>query len=729
MVVEASDDGALMKDIEHVMDLDIRKEGSSQIRDSLGESLYSGTTAVTTHSQEQLEAMSPADMIDNLSGLYDASCGVMNLLAPEKFSTPRVGDVLGDVQRGLQDLKIPGSKLSKKFKKREDTFTEFRQHYGSTEFIQLQMTWRKLFKTDSPHVGVFRPDAILYAANVATAIKDITSKSNQSVSTPVHLRSLEAKFPESFLSSFDKEYSMGKSTLLEQSFELALDIRTQAVIADLLHSNEKPAYNPDSILASTFYQSELDPGAEDLDGFFNDQPVVSVLGELVQNTKFQSETIKQRVFDIRVAFRYSAPAKESGDLVDLESLSENFPWSEFITKMMMWGRLRLIELTNNVREQGGMELITEALKEEAMTGEGNISRPADAPKSKLAIVSNELLQKLFRKPLAKPLPIVPSGVQSRTQSLNAASSAIAEPSRPVVHLPNKSSNRHEREKAEGSSSSKILDEWDDDVNDRNKENLLGYRTAEANSRRVSNLRRETLSNGDPGPSSRKRARIETTNEDEDAAFQSDDRVPNPNKRMGASFKRPVQVNSIPTGRSHVQMNSEDEEERIRQQNRINLEIALQDDTELEEEVLDEHHHESRLEDQEHDEEDNEPQPAQIRAIARATTARNKTGGRQANPSKVPWSTSDEEELKRCIEKYGTSYAVIQMHGRFDRDLADATPGQWALKDKARNMKISYLRAGMPYDHLPVHFDFVALKKQDKIGILELRPELADYLPI
>jgi hypothetical protein len=54
--------------------------------------------------------------------------------------------------------------------------------------------------------------------------------------------------------------------------------------------------------------------------------------------------------------------------------------------------------------------------------------------------------------------------------------------------------------------------------------------------------------------------------------------------------------------------------------------------------------------------------------------------------RVFWTGADEDHLVRLIEEYGTSWSVIAKLGGFqtNRD-------QVALKDKARNMKVSYLK--------------------------------------
>jgi len=330
------------------------------------ESQYSGTTAYTSHSQEQMRNLDPESIVDHLPDLFSAACGVLDLLAPKKIATDNMDRSLEYVDGVLRDLKIPGSRLSKNLKRKEDLFQTNREHYGATEFIDLQLTLRKLFNTTNPSNRESRPDAIFYAANLATAVKDILVKPKENHSIYIHLRGLQAKFPQAFVSTFGEGIDVGKSNLLERSFDLALDILTQAVIADLLHpmEDEEIAFEPDNILASSFYVSKPESNLtiRELDKFYDAEPVLDILRH-VPNSNAQKRKIRKRVEAIRNAFRYNGAAVERRDLVDYELLNDIYPWLDFITNMVIWSRLRLEELLSSVEEQGGAQRVAEALEE------------------------------------------------------------------------------------------------------------------------------------------------------------------------------------------------------------------------------------------------------------------------------------------------------------------------------------------------------------------------------
>jgi hypothetical protein len=87
------------------------------------------------------------------------------------------------------------------------------------------------------------------------------------------------------------------------------------------------------------------------------------------------------------------------------------------------------------------------------------------------------------------------------------------------------------------------------------------------------------------------------------------------------------------------------------------------------------------------EDDDLPRPSatQVAASARVSTAlaRRRTAGTQ---SRTPWSEADTEHLIDLITEIGTSWSEIHKAGEFEveRD-------QVALKDKARNLKVLFLK--------------------------------------
>jgi hypothetical protein len=90
--------------------------------------------------------------------------------------------------------------------------------------------------------------------------------------------------------------------------------------------------------------------------------------------------------------------------------------------------------------------------------------------------------------------------------------------------------------------------------------------------------------------------------------------------------------------------------------------------------------------EEEEEEDEEAPPPTFSQVA--STARTLT--RHHAPYRVqtrtPWSEDDNDHLISLIEQFGCSWALIEQQGNFERDV-----NQVALKDRARNMKVTFVK--------------------------------------
>lgn len=294
------------------------------------------------------------------------------------------------------------------------------------------------------------------------------------------------------------------------------------------------------------------------------------------------------------------------------------------------------------------------------------------------------MQKLLKSKDKQSSELVNAPGQSKT-SVNMISSLMAGPSRgPHVTLSESNGDSEGSEEDRRQSLNRVLLAWEKDTKERNKENLLSYGTASSrNQLDVSDPR------GDPGRSSHKHPRNVSEDEESDdsegSGFQSDSRVPNPNKRVKLSANRAPDVSRTSNNKRHSKNapELEEEEEQISRQNRVNLERALhanlQEDDEME--IISSDEEMPRLE-----VEATIPDSTQARAVAKVATARVKAGNPPRVQKRKPWSVKDELHLIELIENYGTSWAILLQHGRFEREET-----QVGLKDKARNLKVAYMK--------------------------------------
>lgn len=329
-----------------------------------GMSQMSGTTAITSasaqtsHTTAELAGLDPL-MVELLPQLWLSSLNVLTLLAPSNTSAELV-------ESTVKELKVPGSRRAKRLRHEEKKFKTDRENFGTDEYIRTSFILQKVFGSQEVELGIFRPDAILQAANLATLIKDLLVKESQGQSTHNFLAVLDTWFPESFVSQFADNVYVGNSTMLDETFNFALRVRTQYTIAALrYHKAGEAPWEPDQILTELFYD-RLERRTARL-SYFDDVTKNGQIKNLLRagpaNSEYQDAIIRNRVLDIREAFRQSEDAAQAGDLVDFEQLDEQFPWSIFLVDAVQWTRSRLDEIEESIRQQGGVDNLVRSLIE------------------------------------------------------------------------------------------------------------------------------------------------------------------------------------------------------------------------------------------------------------------------------------------------------------------------------------------------------------------------------
>lgn len=344
-------------------------------------SQMSGTTAIssfsarTSHSQGEIVALDPM-VAEILPDLWSTSSSIVNLLAPIDASEDQVESI-------VRELKVSGSRLAKSLRYYEEKFGISRQHYGNENYIKTTLIFRRLLGSAEPDEGDFRPDAIIHSANIATLVKDFLVIEKESQSTRSILMGLDSYFPEAFVTKFDNEIRFGNSLLQDESFDLALDIRTQFTIVALGFQKEQERWDPDQILAATFYdppQQRNPPLSYFEDSIRNGRPK-NIMGTGLPTADQQNAKVVDRVRLIRSAFRQSNDALEAGDLVDFEQLEELFPWVKFLTDLVNWSRLRLEEISEGIKQQGGVNAITKSFIEAIKSNDSQADINYDPPPS------------------------------------------------------------------------------------------------------------------------------------------------------------------------------------------------------------------------------------------------------------------------------------------------------------------------------------------------------------
>jgi len=346
-----------------------------------GMSNMSGTTALTSYSAEELASLDTSMVVDLLPELWQSAQKLLKILAPTD-ATPQSTESL------VRELQIPGSDQSRQLRQREKIFESTKENYGSEMFINVGFILRKLFNDNEPGEGSFRPDAILHGVNIATLIKGLLVSNQNHPNTIPRLQRLDDTFPYPFMSNFGNRPDLSQSALLEESFDLALEIRTQTAISVLESLKSEPSYDPDQIVARIFY--DLPERREDSLSTYEDLvrngPFRKLAGlgqgeTLGSQERFeaQSDKVRTQVKAIRDHFYRDPEALVNGDYVNFDTIREQFPWAPFLARIVHWSQSRLAEIHSAINIQGRVNNIQQSLMEELENLSSQIKIDYDPP--------------------------------------------------------------------------------------------------------------------------------------------------------------------------------------------------------------------------------------------------------------------------------------------------------------------------------------------------------------
>jgi hypothetical protein len=317
-----------------------------------------GTTGITsassTHSVDEINKLDPM-MVEFLPDLLESSRRILDLLAPRETSTEVVESI-------VRELKVLGSLWAKRLRHAEDKFRADRVHYGSHYYIDPSVIHRALFGKKDVHTNLLRQHSILHAANLATLLKDIFVMPQENSMTLTILQGIDTIFPDGFLRGFDDVAEFGNSRLLDETFELALEIRTQAVIAYLLTNRGTEDLDHEQSFLAWFYflpkTRQISPQISYFDDVLEHGQVKNLVREIPMNSKEHAK-IQSRLKQMRIAFQ---PTDDS-DLVDFELLEMMFPWTDFLTQLAQWCRMRLDEIMADIKPPEGVNSPVKSLIE------------------------------------------------------------------------------------------------------------------------------------------------------------------------------------------------------------------------------------------------------------------------------------------------------------------------------------------------------------------------------
>jgi hypothetical protein len=331
-------------------------------RRSLGAaSEMSGTTAITSFTLVEAEALEPRFMLRHLVKLHEEVGEFLDHLVPADGS-------MHEDDRHIEQMHDPTSEFFADYNDFNQQLRARLVHYrgDDQQYIHIRAVHAALLgaNRDAAQTGL---DLLLYQANLIVFAKDMIPLDENDKTTEVALRDLDNLFPSLFLPALilgitAAESITGDSALLQETFELALELRTQLAIASLSRGLADEAFDPDAALDEVFFN----PHSESTQlGVVRGWTTFALGGE----DSALPGAFVQRVVDRMTAIREFFSTGESSqgqeeENVNLYDLSAEFPWAALMLRLVGWVRARNKELVAAIQQQGGANGIQERIKTE-----------------------------------------------------------------------------------------------------------------------------------------------------------------------------------------------------------------------------------------------------------------------------------------------------------------------------------------------------------------------------
>ena len=339
----------------------------------------SGTTARTSLTDQDLAEMDSEQMIEKIPRLEYFSQLLLDRLAPRGISGQTI-------QKTVRDLKDPSLRSTKNVNTEGKELNGAIEKFGNGPSIDLSVALRAIIgvrHVDELSIGLWRPDEILYKANLAATVADLYGRLATDAPT-LPLEKLDKDFPEPFLSRLVAPGNQipGASALFKETFDLGLDIRTQLALQVLKNQADPPDLSPEEVLQEIFWLNEVTVRGWDVEG---------LRGKSLKAP--HRKAIALRLDDILEKIKGGA---EPNGAINFHALTEAYPTGAFLQHFMSWARSRVAEIDIRVNAAGKAAAIQEAIEAEiarrnaVAVGEAapesdaiqlNDQRPQDGPSS------------------------------------------------------------------------------------------------------------------------------------------------------------------------------------------------------------------------------------------------------------------------------------------------------------------------------------------------------------
>ncbi|KAI8937235.1 hypothetical protein NX059_006444 [Plenodomus lindquistii] len=314
----------------------------------------SGTTAISSFSMVEAEFLEPKFILKHLRKLCESTEEFLHHLAPYGV------DMREDLDN-IRELQRPESDFNEEYRDFDAELNVHLRHYKNEEhtYIHIRALHRALFGPNRDVVAAQSGlDLVLYLTNLLVFVKQTIYSDRSSKATWDALRQLDNSFPSHFMRSLFEDANpnpAGESGLLEDTFQLALELRTQLVI--MVISRQGAGRNSNEIVEEVFMRSETSQAA---DGSALRGWSIPALGgdDASLPLEFEAQVLKRLEEIMGHIGSGNKPLEEQ-----IAFLEEQFPWEPVILRLLHWVRLRHQELTTAIEELGGAAAIVQNIKQ------------------------------------------------------------------------------------------------------------------------------------------------------------------------------------------------------------------------------------------------------------------------------------------------------------------------------------------------------------------------------
>lgn len=313
-----------------------------------GASAFSGTTVRTSLPGQESADPNTEGMLDALPDLSEAADKLLGCLVAGESSAAAITS-------RITTLHTKGTIASIKWKRHGNAFQAQRELYGSDSYIDPSTMLKTLLGTKQSWdttAGTWQPDALslLQKANLAVLASNIFTHPLQEQDGQF-IEEFEEAFPRYFtevLASCDF-LNPGHSMLIVETFQFALEVRTQYAISLLDRHSAQPNFDSDVVLHQVFYKNK---------GVLKGWGVRGIHSEDLTDD-FEDAVLK-RLAQLREAFTDFSESAIAGT----ERLRTTFPWTSFVHHTVAWITKRMNEIETQITGSGGIQIICENLNDE-----------------------------------------------------------------------------------------------------------------------------------------------------------------------------------------------------------------------------------------------------------------------------------------------------------------------------------------------------------------------------